>query len=166
VIIVLELTGDYDVILPLMFAIVVATTLSNLMTSDTIYTLKLRRRGIDVDAPPDVDPLAHLTAGDAMGTPPGPVPPEQPLDDLIARFAGERADSLPVIDADGNSLGVIAAVDVEDAVREKAPREPVAAGSRAKLCCCTARSRSTTPSWRLERATTRESPSSTSRTIA
>jgi CIC family chloride channel protein len=36
VLIVFELTGDYNVILPLMFAIVVATTLSNRLTRDTI----------------------------------------------------------------------------------------------------------------------------------
>ena len=51
VIIVFELTGDYNVILPVMFAIVVATALGNRLTRDTIYTLKLRRRGIDIDAP-------------------------------------------------------------------------------------------------------------------
>jgi hypothetical protein len=45
VIIIFELTGEYKVILPLMCAIVVATTLSNAVTRDTIYTLKLRRRG-------------------------------------------------------------------------------------------------------------------------
>ena len=50
VIIIFELTGDYRIILPLMCAIVVATALSNHITKDTIYTLKLRRRGIDIDA--------------------------------------------------------------------------------------------------------------------
>ena len=45
VLIIFELTGDYRIILPLMFAIVVATALSNAITRDTIYTLKLRRRG-------------------------------------------------------------------------------------------------------------------------
>lgn len=46
-----ELTGDYTIILPLLLAIVVATGTSRLMGKDTIYTLKLRRRGIDLDAP-------------------------------------------------------------------------------------------------------------------
>ena len=59
VIIIFELTGDYRIILPLMFAIVVATALSNAMTRDTIYTLKLRRRGIDIDAPPPSSPMAR-----------------------------------------------------------------------------------------------------------
>lgn len=37
VLIIFELTGDYHVILPLMFAIVVATALSNALTRDTLY---------------------------------------------------------------------------------------------------------------------------------
>lgn len=51
VLIVFELTGDYDVILPLMIAVVLATGLSHLVSHKTIYTLKLLRRGIDIDAP-------------------------------------------------------------------------------------------------------------------
>jgi len=48
VIIIFELTGDYAIILPLMVAIVLSAGLSSLLSGDTIYTLKLRRRGIDI----------------------------------------------------------------------------------------------------------------------
>jgi CIC family chloride channel protein len=51
VLIVFELTGDYAVILPLMIAVVLATGVSHLVSRHTIYTLKLLRRGIDLDAP-------------------------------------------------------------------------------------------------------------------
>ncbi|GEM_PF-4860702 len=44
-IIIFELTGDYRIILPLMFAIVLAAGISNRLSRGTIYTLKLRRRG-------------------------------------------------------------------------------------------------------------------------
>jgi chloride channel protein, CIC family len=56
VLIVFELTGDYKIILPLMLAVVVATGLSHLLSADSIYTLKLRRRGIDIDRPHDPVP--------------------------------------------------------------------------------------------------------------
>jgi CIC family chloride channel protein len=52
VLIVFELTGDYSIILPLMLAVVVATGLSKLLSEDSIYTLKLRSRGIDIERPP------------------------------------------------------------------------------------------------------------------
>jgi chloride channel protein, CIC family len=117
-IIIFELTGDYRIILPLMFAIVVATALSNALTRDTIYTLKLRRRGIDIDQPQPSSPMAQITVAEAMGRPPHPVGPDQPLHELVKRFAVERSDALPLTDENGSLLGVIAAVDVERAISQ------------------------------------------------
>ena len=116
VLIIFELTGDYRIILPLpMFAVVVATTLSNALTPDTIYTLKLRRRGIDIDKPLGTL-MAQIKVGEAMGKLPRPVAPEQPLRDVLRRFTAERADALPVIDHRGTLLGVITAAEIEQAI--------------------------------------------------
>jgi CIC family chloride channel protein len=118
VIIIFELTGDYRIILPLMFAIVVATALSAALSRDTIYTLKLRRRGIDIDQPQATSLMAQITVAEAMGKPPRPLRPDQPLREVIKRFAAERSDSLPIIDDHGSLLGVIAVVDVERAISQ------------------------------------------------
>lgn len=56
VLIVFEMTGDYSIILPLMLAVVIATGLSHRLSADSIYTTKLRRRGIDIDRPPGWSP--------------------------------------------------------------------------------------------------------------
>jgi CIC family chloride channel protein len=116
VIIIFELTGDYQIILPLMFAIVIATALSNTLTRDTIYTLKLRRRGIDVDTPTVTNLMAQLTVGDAMGQLPQPLTRDQSLRDALARLSADRVDALPVIDTSGILLGVLNATDVEEAL--------------------------------------------------
>jgi CIC family chloride channel protein len=113
--IIFELTGNYRIILPLMCAIVVATALSNHITQDTIYTLKLRRRGIDIDAP-SPSRMAQITIAEAMGKTPRPLTPDQPLQEIVARFAAERTDSLPVTDAVGSLTGIIAASDLERAI--------------------------------------------------
>jgi CIC family chloride channel protein len=115
VLIIFELTGDYRIILPLMIAVIVATALSNTLTRDTIYTLKLRRRGIDIDAPQGTL-MAQIDIADAMGNLPRPLRPDATLHEILDRFTAERADALPVIDSDGTLLGVVAAVDVERAI--------------------------------------------------
>jgi CIC family chloride channel protein len=51
VLIILELTGEFHIALPVIVAVAVATTLSRAVSRDTIYTLKLRRRGIEIDRP-------------------------------------------------------------------------------------------------------------------
>ncbi len=122
VLIIFELTGDYRIILPLMIAIVVASALSNAITTDTIYTLKLRRRGIDIDAPPPSSPIARITVAEAMGKLPRPLSPDQPMRDVLDRFTSERTDTLPVIDRDGTLLGVIGAGDIEQALSGPARR--------------------------------------------
>lgn len=127
VIIIFELTGDYSIILPLMFAVVVATALSNALTHDTIYTLKLRHRGIDIDKPAGARLMAQIPVADAMSPSPRPLHAEQPLRELLSRFAAEQRDGLPVIDTDGRLLGVIDAIDLERELDRDTEDEPTAA---------------------------------------
>ncbi len=125
-IIIFELTGNYRIILPLMCAIVVATALSNHITKDTIYTLKLHRRGIDIDAPRTPSRMAQITVHDAMGRAPKALKPDQELPEIVKRFAAERTDSLPVINRVGSLVGVIAASDVERAISHGTDGAPLA----------------------------------------
>lgn len=115
VLIIFELTGDYRIILPLMIAIIVATALSNHLTKDTIYTLKLRRRGIDIEQPPGTL-MAQIRVAEAMGEMPRALASEQPLRDVLDRFTSERVEALPVLDPDGALLGIVTAIDVEQAI--------------------------------------------------
>ena len=115
-VIIFELTGDYRIILPLMVAIVVSTALSNAVTRDTIYTLKLRRRGVELDAPQVVGRFTQMSVGDAMGRAPRPLRSVEPLHMILARFAGERLDSLPIVDSERRLAGIISALDVERAL--------------------------------------------------
>ncbi len=128
VIIIFELTGDYSIILPLMFAVVVATALGNVLTRDTIYTAKLRRRGVDIEPLGDANLLAQIKVSEAMGELPGPLDPELRLSAVVERFSEDGSDTRPVIGADGRLLGVIAASDLELAIGSgRSGAEPMAA---------------------------------------
>jgi CIC family chloride channel protein len=117
VLIIFELTGDYAIILPLMLAVVIAAGLGNLLTRDTIYTLKLRRRGIDIDARAAPGPMQRLTVADAMRTVPESVPPELPLEALVERLA-QAADGLPVVGEEQALVGVVSADDLQPALTD------------------------------------------------
>ncbi len=126
VLIIFELTGNYRIILPLMFAIVVATALANAITRDNIYTLKLRRRGIDIDAPAR-RLMGQITVAEAMTPPPAGVACETGMSAIVDRLASERADSLPVIDGEGALVGVVTAGDVERELQTDGHGEPMTA---------------------------------------
>ncbi len=120
VIIVFELTGDYRIILPLMFAIVLAAGVSSLVTRDTIYTLKLRRRGIDVRRGRGANLMALLAVSDAMQEVPASVHQETPLNEVIERLTEGPTDGLPVVDETGAYRGTVTSQQVEEAMRENA----------------------------------------------
>ncbi len=120
VLIIFELTGTYAIILPLMFAIALATGVSGLLSRDTIYTLKLRRRGVDLRRGRSANLMELLTVGDAMQPVPRSVEAAAPLSTVIDRLADEQRDALPVTDAAGVYRGTVTARQVEESARENA----------------------------------------------
>ncbi|MGN6609722.1 MAG: chloride channel protein, partial [Jatrophihabitans sp.] len=117
VIIIFELTGEYSVILPLMAAIVLATGVSHLLSSDTIYTLKLRRRGVDLDAHPTADVLAGVHTRAVMEPLGETLRPDTELLAAVGRLARAALGQLPVVDGD-TYLGVVTARGVAETLAD------------------------------------------------
>lgn len=97
VIILFELTGEYTIILPLMLAIVLATTISKALSKDSVYTLKLRRRGVELDTRAADPRLTDRTVGDVMEPPADPVGPALPLADAVPLLLAGGRPALPVL---------------------------------------------------------------------
>ncbi len=121
VLIIFELTGEYTIILPLMAAIVLAAGTSRLLTGDTIYTLKLRRRGVDLARARGDSPLERLRVADAMQPLPDPLPADTPLPTVVRRLSDAPGDALPVVDAAGALRGVVTAAEAEQALQDHGP---------------------------------------------
>jgi CIC family chloride channel protein len=107
VIILFELTGEYTIILPLMLAVVVATGISRKLSPDTIYTLKLKRRGVKVGDRELHEALSALLVGDEMGPAPQPLHTRMVARDAAKRLLATRRGSLPVETNHGTFIGVI-----------------------------------------------------------
>ncbi|MFE0631156.1 chloride channel protein [Streptomyces sp. NPDC058864] len=116
VVVLFELTGEYSIILPMMLAIVVATLTSRALSRDSIYTLKLRRRGIDLDQAHRDSPFASVSAGHVMESPPTPLSTDMPLSQAADSLALSGHGALPVTDCDGQYHGVVTARAVAEAL--------------------------------------------------
>ncbi len=124
VIILFELTGDYRIILPLMLTVVVATLLSQyLMHGESIYTLKLSRRGVRLDRGRDRDVLQSVTVDEVMRRQVEPVFTDTELTDLARKFAQVHHHGLMVMDADGKLWGVVTINDLEQARLANLPED-------------------------------------------
>ncbi|MEP7194431.1 MAG: chloride channel protein, partial [Actinomycetota bacterium] len=120
VVIMFELTGEYTIILPLMSAIVLATFISQrIAPRDTIYTLKLRRRGVDLSSKAQSSPRADAIPVSAVML---RVPTSLRASDSLMKAARALARSpqgvLPVVDADGAYCGTVSAHSVVEALAD------------------------------------------------
>jgi CIC family chloride channel protein len=123
VLILFELTGEYSIILPIMLAVVTATAVSKAITPDTIYLLKLRRRGIDLDKPSRTPIGARIQVGAVMGAVPEPLQAADGVATLLDRLA-DSAGSLPVVDQAGAYRGVVSAAAAESEAVDATARDP------------------------------------------
>lgn len=118
VLIVFELTGDYDVILPLMLGCVIAAHVSSWLARESIYTASLRRRNVILPEPARPDWLRRTTVEDIYERGGDTISPATPFTDLlIALLALPAGRDLYVVSADRRYAGTI----VLDALKGNLP---------------------------------------------
>jgi CIC family chloride channel protein len=110
------MTGDYRIILPLMLATVIGTFLAERIYGESIYTLKLRRRGIRLERGRDIDIMQAVSVEEVMSTKIDTVPMTMSLPALARDFERTHHHGFPVLDAQGNLYGVVSIRDLERAL--------------------------------------------------
>ena len=112
-----EMTRDYDAILPLMLATVISTLVARQLFDESIYTVKLSRRGIDVNAGRDLNLMSTILVNEAMTSIEDmvTVTPDAPLLELAQVFDQTHFHGLAVTDQRNRLLGVVTLSDLERA---------------------------------------------------
>lgn len=127
--IVFELTGDYGLILPLMLTVVIATLLGQRgLGGESIYTLKLSRRGVRLRAGRDTDVLRSVTVAEVMATDPRVIPDTTTVTELAEIVAGERRLGFVVLDDHDRLWGIVTASDLDRAIEAGAPMDAAVTG--------------------------------------
>ncbi|HHC07517.1 MAG TPA: CBS domain-containing protein [Actinobacteria bacterium] len=123
IILVFEITGNYELVLPLMLATVAATVLADRVHPDNAYQMSLKDKGIHLPKSEDIDLLDTVTVGDAMSQVPA-VAPSMTLAELARLLEAGHHHGLPVVE-DGRLVGIVTLTDIE---RFGGPREDVSVG--------------------------------------
>lgn len=117
VIILFELTGDYKIILPLMLTVVIATLISRrMLKGESIYTLKLARRGVRLRAGRDVDILQGVLVEDVMTDAVVTASASLSVEALADMFSRTRYHQFPVLDEKGDLSGMVTIGEMENAL--------------------------------------------------
>jgi CIC family chloride channel protein len=121
IIMLFEMTRNYTIILPLMIAVVISTVISRALNRETIYTLKLVRRGVDLRQINKASPLREVTVEEAMTRDFPTVLPTMPIRELMAKLRHTGHHGFPVVDEKGELVGVVTIADVESAMAQERP---------------------------------------------
>jgi len=119
ILILFEMTGDYQIILPLMLATVLSTIVSRNLSRDSIYTLKLKRRGVELSQDTQsIDLMQGVTAQIAMNIETNAVPFDLPLIKLVSTFSNTHFHALPVVKDETKLIGVITIKELDQFRKE------------------------------------------------
>jgi chloride channel protein, CIC family len=114
-IMVFEISLDYSLMPPLMLACVVSFLVARRMHPESIYTEPLRRKGLTVSQEATASEAAtERTVSDLMRAPVPPLRETTALGAIADRFLSSANNFLPVVDAKGRLVGLVALQDLKE----------------------------------------------------
>lgn len=119
IIILFELTGDYQIILPLMLASILASFLTVGLHRESIYTMKLKRRGLLLREGREVSILRSLKAADFLSEDTTVFRNTDRLGDIVNQALSGKHHSFQIIDGSGLHIGCLALNDLKRLVLER-----------------------------------------------
>ncbi len=122
-----EMTRNYNIILPLMFACVVADVAAWLLYPETIYTKKLSRRGVRIAQDLEINVLKTRFVSDAMTRAVETIPMDMPVYKVQEKILETGHQGFPIVDENGRLVGIITGRDVMKAIKEDRTRPAIEA---------------------------------------
>ncbi|TFG06718.1 chloride channel protein, partial [Candidatus Thorarchaeota archaeon] len=112
IVILMEMTNDYSLILPLMISVSASFLIASLLDEESIYTLKLTRRGIIIRQGTHIGALKAIGVEDVMTRNPTILRPSMSKQDVLKIIDKTQHTKYPVVDIDGNVIGTLIAEDL------------------------------------------------------
>jgi CIC family chloride channel protein len=126
-----EMTGNYKIIVPLMFSAIIGTLVSKRLYHDSIDTVDLTRKGIKLHAGREYGIMGRIKIRDVMTTDIVTVRPATTLKVLIETMIGHERFYIPVVDETGSMMGIVSIHDVRPVLLEETVTRIVIAGDIA-----------------------------------
>jgi len=117
--VIFEMTGDYKLILPLMLCSILASFIASVMKRDSIYTMKLTRRGVDLSKGMEVSIMQTTKVRDVMNHNMVVLNVSMGFNDLLQKVINANEAYYYVADNDGKYQGSFNVHDVKEILNEQ-----------------------------------------------
>lgn len=114
IIIVFEMTNDYNIILPLMFTCIISTIFSTKLSRESIYTLKLLLRNIQIRDGAETNIMKSIYVKDVYSTQVDSIEETSNFSEVVNRVIGGTHPYFPIINRRGTLTGMLSIYDVKD----------------------------------------------------
>jgi CIC family chloride channel protein len=111
-----EMTGNYKILPPLMITCVISAILVRWLTKYSIYTIKLVRKGIDINQYKEVDLMDIITVSDAMVSKIITVAPVEKVKNVGLMIKSTSHRGFPVMESNGRLVGMVTRQDINKAL--------------------------------------------------
>jgi len=117
--VIFEMTGDYKLILPLMLCSILASFVASVIKRDSIYTMKLSRRGVDLSRGMEVSIMQTTKVRDVMNSDMLVLNESIGFNDLLQKVVNSNEAYYFVTDDEGKYQGSFNVHDVKEVLNEK-----------------------------------------------
>jgi len=107
ILIIFEMSGSYKIMLPLMITCIIATVLKIKLQEESIYTLKLKLRGINIFGGRELNVLKKLKVEDIYRKSVEVIKESEPFPQILEKMASSQHNYFYVIDDSNKFLGSV-----------------------------------------------------------
>jgi CIC family chloride channel protein len=109
---VFEITGNYELVLPLMLAASLASFIADRVHPYSVYTMPLTKAGVHLVQTEDVDLLDTVTVGDVMTLLDDTLHPSMTISEAADFLHRSGHHGMPVVESNGRLAGVLTLLDI------------------------------------------------------
>lgn len=126
IIMLFELTDGYSLILPIMMVCVLSPFIVNSLYKENIYTVKLRRRGLEIHANRINDQMQIVKVADAMVRDVISFAEDTKIEHCYQEISSLKGNSsFPIVDAKGYLRGIVSKREIIEAVKNGRGQEKI-----------------------------------------
>ncbi len=116
ILIIFEMSNDYKIILPLMITCIISTLIAMRLKPESIYTLKLKLRGINLFGGREINVLKSLKVSDIYKTSVEIIPESEPFPNLIEKLSNSFHSYFYVVDKDEKIIGSVSLNEIRQTI--------------------------------------------------